>query len=93
MREPAQISPVRDAYLAATAEHLALRFGLAVPGWTDGPVRFLARPFFAGGLESLKAILIAESPSAFRRRLIFVGADALYRPRDRTTLSAIAGRR
>jgi hypothetical protein len=29
----------------------------------------------------LKAILIVESPSAFRRRLIFISADGLSRPR------------
>jgi hypothetical protein len=33
------------------------------------------------GLESLKAILTVESPAAFRRRLLFVGKDALDRPR------------
>jgi hypothetical protein len=43
-------------------------------------------PFFAGGLESLKAILLAESPSEFRRRLIFISADALSRP-DRNVVS------
>lgn len=85
--EPAQIAPVHDAYLAAVAEHLARRFGLGIPQWTDNPGRFLARPFFAGGLDSLKAILIAESPAAFRRRLIFVSADALSRPRDPSVTS------
>lgn len=37
--------------------------------------------YFPSGLESLKATLLVESPTAFRRRLIFVGADPLYRPR------------
>ena len=32
-------------------------------------------------MESLKATLLVESPTAFRRRMIFVGADPLYRPR------------
>ena len=32
-------------------------------------------PFFAGGLESLKASLLVESPVAFRRRMIFVSAN------------------
>ena len=70
-----------NAYLAAVAEHLALRNGLPVPSWTGKPGRFLKRPLFAGGLESLKATLLVESPTAFRRRMIFVGADPLYRPR------------
>ena len=41
---PAQIDLVDDAYLAAVAEHLALRFGLAVPPWVDGSHRFLPGP-------------------------------------------------
>ena len=70
-----------DAYLAAVAEHLALRHELPIPGWTQAPARFLKRPWYPCGLESLKAILLVESPPAFRRRLIFVDADPLYRPR------------
>jgi hypothetical protein len=55
------------------------------PAWTDEPKRFLTEPYFAGALESLKAMLIADSPAAFRRRLIFVSADALSRPRRALT--------
>jgi hypothetical protein len=79
--EPRRIGAVHDAYLAAVAEHLALTDRSDVPAWTEDTMRFLDRPFFAGGLESLKAVLLAESPLAFRRRLIFIGADALSRPR------------
>lgn len=78
---PPAVGVIEDAYLAAVAEHLALSYDLPVPSWTEEPNRSLHRPFFAGGVESLKAILIAESPTAFRRRLIFVSADALSRPR------------
>ncbi len=70
-----------DAYVAAVAEHLAVRYGLAVPEWAIQPGRFLKAPFFPCGLESLKATLLMESPAAFRRRLIFVGSDPLSRPR------------
>jgi hypothetical protein len=79
---PARIGPIPDAYLAAVAEHLALRFDLPIPEWVEEPHRFLAKPFFAGGLETLKAILLVESPLAFRRRQIFVSANALSRPRE-----------
>lgn len=79
---PLPVGPVQDAYLAAVAEHLALKFGLVVPAWAEEPGRFLTKPFFAGGLEDLKAILIVESPLAFRRRQIFVSANALSRPRE-----------
>ena len=82
---PATGQPRADAYLAAVAEHLALRYGLPVPSWSGEAGRFLHRPFFPSGLESLKATLLVESPVAFRRRLIFVGADPLYRPRRDAT--------
>jgi hypothetical protein len=75
-----------NAYYAAVAEHLALKYHLPVPGWTQHPARFLKRPFFPCGLESLKATLLVESPTAFRRRMIFVGADPLYRPRRDTPI-------
>jgi hypothetical protein len=87
-REPAQIGIVPDAYLAAVAEHLALKYRLVVPAWVEGPSRFLTEPFFSGGLESLKAILLVESPLAFRRRQIFVSANALSRPRERAATVA-----
>lgn len=78
---PLVASEHANAYFAAVAEHLALRNHLTVPEWAADSARFLKRPFFPCGLESLKATLLMESPSAFRRRLIFVGADPLYRPR------------
>jgi transcriptional regulator with XRE-family HTH domain len=70
-----------NAYLAAVAEHLAMRNNLSIPAWVNGPDRFLRTPFFPAGLDSLKAICLLESPSAFRRRMIFVDADPLSRPR------------
>ncbi len=79
--EPCRIADVQDAYLAGLAEHLAQLDGLLAPVWTGRPDRFLESPFFAGGLESLKATLLVESPLAFRRRLIFISANALSRPR------------
>lgn len=78
---PDLIDALRDAYLAAVAEHLARSYELPVPEWTEIQGNDLHDPFFAGGLESLKGILVAESPTAFRRRLLFVSKDALSRPR------------
>jgi hypothetical protein len=91
MDSPLRLDPVRDAYLAATAEHLALEYHLDVPEWTEHQGNELDRAHFSGGLEDLKAILIVESPLAFRRRLLFVSANALDRASmhaDRTNLSA-----
>jgi hypothetical protein len=78
---PASLDAVHDAYVAAVAEHLARVYGLPIPEWSEGHGNGLREPFFAGGLESLKGILVAESPTAFRRRLLFVSKDALSRPR------------
>ena len=79
--EPCAVGVVQDAYLAAVAEHLAECWRLRCPDWVHGVRRFLQRPFFAGGLENLKAALLVESPVAFRRRMLFVGRDVLDRPR------------
>lgn len=79
--EPGKLDPVKDAYLAALAEHLSTQYGLPYPSWASCPDRFLHEPFFAGGLENLKAILLVESPAAFRRRMIFIDRDALSSPR------------
>ena len=73
--------PTEHAYLGAVGEHLARRWQLAVPAWTDDSTRFLRRPYFTTPLEGLKALLIAESPIAFRRRLIFTEAEPLRRAR------------
>jgi hypothetical protein len=78
---PVTLNDLQDAYLAATAEHLARVFKLSVPEWTETYGLALTRPFFAGGLESLKATLTVESPLAFRCRLLFISKDALSRPR------------
>jgi hypothetical protein len=79
---PELIDALHDAYLAAVAEHLAKSYRLPVPEWTETQGNDLHEPFFAGGLETLKGILVAESPTAFRRRLLFVSKDALSRPRQ-----------
>jgi hypothetical protein len=79
--EPICLSPIHDAYLAAVAEHLSLAYGLEAPLWTRSLHRVLDKPFFAGGMEGLKPLLLVESPLAFRKRNIFVSPDALDRPR------------
>ena len=73
--------PVTDAYIGAVGEHLARRWDLAVPGWTADPRRTLHTPVFAGGIEALKAMLLAQSPLAFRKRMIFVEHEPLRRAR------------
>ena len=80
--EPAPLAAAREhATLGAVAEHLARRWDLAVPPWTDHPSRFLHEPYFTTPIEKLKAMLLAQSPLAFRRRMIFTEAEPLRRAR------------
>lgn len=78
---PDVVDAVTQACLGAIGEHLALRWGLAVPAWTHHPSRFLKRPHFTSPTEGLKALCIAQSPLAFRRRMIFTEAEPLRRAR------------
>lgn len=81
----AEPEPIRDprqhAFLGAAGEHLARRWNLPIPAWTEDRSRFLKRPYFTTPLEGLKAMLLVESPLAFRRRLIFTEAEPLRRAR------------
>ena len=84
--EPALLAPefgelgrVQDAYLAATAEELARRFSLAQPDWLSKECRHLRRPWFVTPLAALRAVLLLESPPAFRARNLFVSENALSR--------------
>ena len=70
---------VQDAYLAATAEHLAYTHGFPIPSWVRNENRKLHRPWFASQLAGLRAVLILESPPAFRARNLFVSENALSR--------------
>lgn len=84
---------VRHAMIGAIAEHLALRWGLRVPAWTNDPSRFLRRPYFDTPFEALKAMYLAQSPTAFRRRLIFTEAEPLRRARFPVEAAESEGRR
>jgi len=78
--EPARLAMAEEhALLGAIGEHLARRWDLIIPEWANDPSRFLRRPYFTSPLEGFKALLIAESPLAFRRRLIFTEAQPLRR--------------
>jgi hypothetical protein len=80
--EPASLADPREhALLGGVGEHLARRWRLAIPDWTNDPSRFLRRPYFTSPLEGLKALMIAESPLALRRRLIFTEAEPFRRAR------------
>ncbi|MGH6822605.1 MAG: hypothetical protein ACRECP_06745 [Methylocella sp.] len=80
--EPARLADAQQhAMLGAVGEHLARRWSLAVPAWTDDETRFLHEPYFTTPIQNLKAMLLVQSPQAFRRRLIFTEAEPLRRAR------------
>ncbi len=68
---------IQDAYLAAVAVYLAGRIGCAAPSWTHQPERTLPRPWFASPGRHMRAVLLVESPAAFRERNLFVSSNAL----------------
>lgn len=82
--------PFLDTYIGAAAEHLHRRWRLPepLPAWTEEPVRHQLRVLtFMPGEEALKPFRLGESPTAFRRRLIFTEADPMRRalmPKDDT---------
>lgn len=74
-----ELGRVQDAYLAASAEELSRAHLLPAPAWVDDESRKLHHPWFASQLASLRAVLLLESPPAFRSRNLFVSANALSR--------------
>jgi hypothetical protein len=73
------IGRVQDAYVAAVAESLAGAANINTPGWAFSESRKLKRPWFALDYNSLRALLLWESPAAFRSRNLFVSENALSR--------------
>ena len=59
------------AYVASMIEHTASPKRAAIPDWVRA-VPPLDEPYFASELLSLRLHLLAHSPSAFRRRNMFV---------------------
>jgi hypothetical protein len=74
--------PLVDAWIGAVGEHLAQRWRLKVPSWTQRDLHFaLQKPVFLPADLAVRAILIVESPPAFRSRLIFTRVEPLARAR------------
>lgn len=68
-----------DAAFAAMAEHLARRDGWPVPSWARSPAREATRWWFVTEFRGLHPRALVESPPSFRRRGVFITADALDR--------------
>ncbi len=67
-----------SALLASTVEALCVERGVQRPWWCGG-VGVLPEPWFVAGIENLKATALAESPTYFRKRNIFVLENFLAR--------------
>lgn len=64
---------VADAWLGAYAEHLAVKLGHAAPDWAFAAHRIASEPLFdeSDATPGLRALALARSPLAFKRRNIF----------------------
>ena len=68
-----------DAYWGGIVESLSRKYHFQIPLWVEAPERFLKKPFFGIQAPSFRATLLLESPIEFRRRNLFVTANALER--------------
>lgn len=76
---PRPVSPRVDAYLAAVIEHHCAQRRQPAPDWVQDPSRFLDHFWWPDGNPAFQALCLVESPAAFRRRGIFIGATTLQR--------------
>lgn len=77
--EPVRVEPRLDSYLAAVVEHVSAARGVAAPAWVLDPSRFLPEFWWPDGNVAFRAACLVQSPAAFRRRGIFIGATTLNR--------------
>lgn len=72
--EPTNLPPLHLAFLAATAETLALRKGTQCPSWAMKKITVLDTPYFefSGTDNAARGYLLRYSPSPFKRRNLFV---------------------
>ncbi|MDQ3670892.1 MAG: hypothetical protein M3364_00420 [Actinomycetota bacterium] len=68
-----------DALLAGVAEHLAAVKSLPCPLWVREPERFLNSFWFVSDVPGFRAIALAQTPIALKRRGIFWPARSLER--------------
>lgn len=72
-------SPEVDALLAGVAEHLAAVRALPCPRWVLEDGRFLDRFWFVSPVRAFRALALAQTPVALKRRGIFWPARSLER--------------
>lgn len=68
-----------DALLAGVAEHLAAVRSVPSPSWVREPERFLDAFWFVSDVPGFRAVALAQTPMALKRRGIFWPARSLER--------------
>ena len=69
-KEPVKVDDVVDVWLGGFAEYLALRDGLPVPAWVEGPSRFLQKEVHWCSKRVFMAGLVNTPPPWLRRKMI-----------------------
>ena len=77
--EPRALDPRSDALLAGIAEHLMASRGLPAPRWCEGRDRFLDSFWFVSENPAFRAIALASSPIAMKRRGVIWAARSMVR--------------
>jgi hypothetical protein len=68
-----------DALLAGVAEHLAAVRNLRCEDWVTEPERFLDRFWFVSSVPGFRAVALAQTPIALKRRGVFWPARSMER--------------
>ena len=68
-----------DALLAGVAENLAAVRKLPCPAWVHEPERFLDRFWFVSSVPGFRAVALAQTPIALKRRGVFWPARSMER--------------
>lgn len=68
-----------DALLAGLAEHFSATREVPCPGWVNESDRFLDRFWFVSRVPGFRAMAIAQTPIALKRRGVFWPARSLQR--------------
>jgi hypothetical protein len=68
-----------DALLAGLAEHMSVIRDIACPRWVYEPIRFLDQFWFVSRVPGFRAMAIAQTPIALKRRGVFWPARSLGR--------------
>lgn len=66
-----------DATLAAYADLLATRIGVAPPAWVFAPTRIAPEPWFAVNGPRSRLLALRDAPPEFKRRNLFVAGPDL----------------